>query len=242
MTDKDTELTKQMDWYKNKKIVLWGANDFCIEIIKLFRQFNIDILAFCDNDATKWGTKVEGISIISPKKLEDLYTTNNELLVVIANESVSSINEVSKQLDNMGITDYIIAQNTWLHLQVMPLNILHELNTSTLTWYTFKTILWRKRVQCQCNLDVLDAIEGDSKNLVLLCSPYKTGGFTLNYTLSASKVNYINISHSSKRFEIDLLTDPIIKVITAVREPLSQHLSGIYQGLNFHSSMVRING
>ncbi len=238
MTDKDTDLTKQMDLYKNKKIVLWGANDFCKEIIKLFRRFNIDILACCDNNSAKWGTKVEGISIISPKELEDLYITTNELLVISANTTVSNINEVSKQLDNMGITGYIIAQNTWLSLQLMPLNILyklnilHELNTSTLTWYISKQKLWAKRIQCKWNLDMLEAIYNNPTNLILLCLPPKTGNFALNYTLSANKVNYTNLWHSTKRFEIDLLTDPIIKVITVVREPLSQHLSGIYQGLN----------
>ncbi len=63
----------------------------------------------------------------------------------------------------------------------------------------------------------------------ILCLPPKTGDFTLNYTLSANKVNYTNLWHSSKRFEIDLLTDPIIKIITAVRDPLSQHLSSSYE-------------
>ncbi|OOB79501.1 MAG: hypothetical protein BEN18_00390 [Epulopiscium sp. Nuni2H_MBin001] len=241
MTGKDTDLTKQMNLYKNKKIVLWGANDFCIEIITLFRQFNIDILACCDNNKVKWGTNVEGILIISPKELEELYIGNNDILVIIANESLSSINEVSKQLDNMGITGYIIAQNTWLNLQLIPLNILHELNTSTLTWYVSKQKLWAKREQCKWNLDMLEAIDNNPTNLVLLCLPPKTGDHTLNRTLSASKVNYVNICHSSKRFEIDLLTDPIIKVITAVRDPLSQHLSNTYERLNLHMCINKNN-
>ncbi len=232
MIDKDADLIKQMEFYKHKKIVLWGANDFCIEIITLFRQFNIDILAFCDNNPAKWGDKVEGISIISPKELEDLYIGNNDILVIIANESLSSINEISKQLDNIGITGYIIAQNTWLNLQLVPLNILHELNTSTLTWYVSKQKLVVKRIQCQWNLNILEAIDNNPTNLIVLCLPGKTGDNTLNYTLSASKVNYINLWHLSKRFEIDLLTDPIIKIITAVRDPLSQCLSSSYESIN----------
>ncbi len=137
MTDKDTDLIKQMNLYKNKKIVLWGATSFGEDILKVCRRiYNIEVVAFCDNNNTKWGNKISGVKVVSPTELVKIDSTIKELDVIITSTVETSYNAISTQLDNMGINNYTIAKTMGLPLLLIRgLIILDGLTKTTLDIY-----------------------------------------------------------------------------------------------------------
>ncbi len=232
MTDKDTELTKQMDLYKYKKIVLWGATSFGEDILKVCRRiYNIEVVAFCDNNNIKWGNEISGIKVVSPTELVKINSDIKELGVMITSTVEASFNAISTQLDNMGISNYIIAKTIGLTSLIRPQIILDGLTTTTLDIYQkLLKVVSEKRVLVQ-KRNLFKAIIKKSKDLIVLCLPPKTGDNTLNYTFTKHNINYINIIHESTIFDIDLFRDFPLRVITAVREPIIQRLSLLYQCL-----------
>ncbi len=125
-------LTEMLKEYINKKLVLWGMTEFAQEILVLFRKYNIAVVGICDNNNTKWDTIFEGVPVISPIMLEELYFHDDDVLVLITNISVISCNSISAQLDAMGISRWVIALHTGLEFYSVPINLLESLTAETL--------------------------------------------------------------------------------------------------------------
>lgn len=62
-------LLMQLESIKNEKIVLWGASLFLKEFFKENSLANYNIIGIIDRDPEKWGQKINGYEIISPKAL-----------------------------------------------------------------------------------------------------------------------------------------------------------------------------
>ncbi len=88
---------------KDRSMVLWGAGNISIKTIRRLSQKPI---AICDNSANMWGGKQDGIPIISPTQLQELYQGD---FVVVCTTSYS---EVCQQLTSMGFIankDFVIS-------------------------------------------------------------------------------------------------------------------------------------
>lgn len=83
---------------RNKDIVIFGASTLGIKTFELLKE-NYNIIYYCDNDNKKWGSLLNGIEIISPKKLIKL----NNISVVVAS---MYYREIIEQLKILGIDDY----------------------------------------------------------------------------------------------------------------------------------------
>jgi FlaA1/EpsC-like NDP-sugar epimerase len=59
-----------------------------------------EVIGFCDNDGSKWGTTMDGIKIISPSELYNLCSKNKEVEVII---SSSYSKEIALQLQDRNI-------------------------------------------------------------------------------------------------------------------------------------------
>ncbi len=81
-----------------KRIILFGASKSGEAAAKRFRRA-CNILYFCDNDKNKWGTRFQGIEIISPDKLG---TLDFDKIIITS----MYYDEISKQLSGMGIENY----------------------------------------------------------------------------------------------------------------------------------------
>jgi len=73
-----------------RPVVLFGAGIIGEMCLFAMKQHNIKVDFFCDSMKSKHGKTVEGIKILSPKKLEDLHTETN---IFISNNYVSVVNE-----------------------------------------------------------------------------------------------------------------------------------------------------
>ncbi|EJE7233280.1 DEAD/DEAH box helicase [Clostridium sporogenes] len=83
---------------KYKNAIIFGAGSFGEKVYKVLKD-TFNIIYFCDNDSSKWGSKFCGISVISPEKLKEL----KEYSIIVAS---TYYKEILAQLDNMDIEDY----------------------------------------------------------------------------------------------------------------------------------------
>jgi FkbM family methyltransferase len=70
---------------RGNNIVLFGAGGFGRLISRKLRELRIQPIAFADNNASLWGTKIEGIDVISPKDAAALHGRQAVFLVCIWN-------------------------------------------------------------------------------------------------------------------------------------------------------------
>ncbi len=231
-------LDKIFEKFRDKSVVLWGITDFGLDLLALFRKEKIEVIAFCDNNSTKWNTEVEGLIVISPDNLEQLDAKRDDICVLITNVSLKSCDEISSQLELIGIKDWRVAKKTGLDYYMMPLKILDNLTPDTVEYEQLRCNAMGQSIQLQRQANVWQAIAKEPKNLVLLCLPPKTGDGTLNRTLRENNINYINLEHRTMDFDQYELYDSPIKIITAVREPIIPRLSAIYQNI----SLMGIHG
>jgi hypothetical protein len=86
----------------SKIFAVFGAGSFGEETISLFNTYGIKVEMFLDNNPKKWGTKVRGIEVVNPEKID------KSIYIIIA----STWNEeISIQLEKKGFKkrlDYII--------------------------------------------------------------------------------------------------------------------------------------
>ena len=84
-----------------QRIAIWGSGDYGKMAIRYFLSKNVRIDCIVDNDKNKWGTKVNGIEIVSPSNFVEMQ--NIHLYIAV---NVSIIKDIEKQCDEMGIKNY----------------------------------------------------------------------------------------------------------------------------------------
>lgn len=80
------------------KVVIWGINDgIWKDIQNCINPFNVEIVAFIDNDVMKQGANYGGIPVISPKEFDEKKV---DYIIVAA---LSAYEKVENQLKEMGV-------------------------------------------------------------------------------------------------------------------------------------------
>lgn len=82
---------------KNDVIVCFGAGEMGKSFINILASFGCQVDYLCDNSSRLWGKKVNGIEIISPKKLEEM---KDHAAVFISSKY---FDEICRQLVEMGV-------------------------------------------------------------------------------------------------------------------------------------------
>lgn len=196
---------------------------------EILRRNGIQTTAFVDSDEGKWGQHFLECEIISPAKLQEMVSECESILVQIASCYES---EISKQLLEMGISDYV-SYSELLLIPQLELYLMFESNPEFYKYYMEKVYrppyvevndLWRHLIHSNENW----------KSTVVCCMPPKTGNCTLFHggkKYCPSDVLYVDSWHSSvhvKEF-FSMSNTSVKKIVTAVREPISQNLSFIFQ-------------
>lgn len=86
---------------KNKKIYIFGAGEMGVASYLLLRKLKMDcrVVAFIDNDKTKWGQKLYGKDVISPYEPELL----NDVLILISARKHNASQIFSQLMMNFSI-------------------------------------------------------------------------------------------------------------------------------------------
>jgi FkbM family methyltransferase len=82
--------------FKNR-LILFGAGKFGRRTLKGLREVGIEPLAFCDNNSAIWGSDIEGLKVLSPKKAVSEFGDNAAFVVTIWNDTLGHPLEVVRQ-------------------------------------------------------------------------------------------------------------------------------------------------
>lgn len=84
------------------KGIIFGSGVYGKKVLKGLQEiYHIEIVAYCDNDEGKWGKKVEGIPVISPKELKTVIYDK----IFISIRRGYMFYAVKRQLIEMGIVE-----------------------------------------------------------------------------------------------------------------------------------------
>ncbi|NBD26700.1 glycosyltransferase [Paenibacillus glycinis] len=86
------------------RICVFGAGAYGRNLKEMLQNRNIPIGCFCDNDAEKWGTIIEGVVCVSPSQLMEI---RDRTLVIVA---IATPEPIVRQLQSLGIPFIITKQ------------------------------------------------------------------------------------------------------------------------------------
>ncbi|MDY3908568.1 MAG: hypothetical protein SOZ48_02390 [Eubacterium sp.] len=222
------KIDRELSIYKGKKVVLWGTSSSGKWAYEILKRNGIQITAFVDSVEEKWGESLLECEIISPAKLQKMTSECENLLVQIASSCES---EISKLLLQMGISDYVLYSELLL-IPKLELYLAFESDPEFYKYYIEKVY----QTSCADAVDLWGYLVHSNENwesTVICCMPPKTGNFTLfvgGKKYCPSDVLYVDTWHSSvhvKEF-FSMSNTSFNKIVTAVREPISQNLSLVF--------------
>lgn len=100
--DKILKKNKKFDF--KKPVVLFGAAKMGVIYADLCNKNKIKVLAFCDNDKSKYKSLIKNIEVISPDVLKDKCGKNVQIIITSLYDD-----EINKQLSKLGF------KNIWSH-------------------------------------------------------------------------------------------------------------------------------
>ncbi len=209
--------------YGGRTVVLWGNN--LQQMIELLGKFSLTATEFCHHQEEFWGQSLHGKLILSPALLLELYPDKDTVVVQLAVEQEESA-------------------RAWLKEQGYPWVVGTQEAVEVLGYF-----LQDHSVVCE-NLPVIqqsnvlkDSIKAEEYLLLeegtplFLCLPPKTGDHSLIQTFLREGISHHFIFHQPAVFS-QLTLDRPVKIITAVRDPIAENISFLYQVLGDLSHSV----
>lgn len=219
--------------FRNKKIIIFGTADKGRNVREDIRSLGLDITYFCDNDSKIWGCRIDGIEVISPKRLKAI--NSEEFIIQIASKYSW---DIERQLKEQGITNYISYDEYTIRACGLGKYKLFQ-NQDARDFYLHKANIFQS-LHTQNDQPIWDYIAKEqllNKDFFLiLCLPPKTGDWTLNRSLQLSNIDFINLWHTGFRYSTymgEIFSKRKNKIITAVREPIAQNLSIFFNMVEF---------
>lgn len=225
-----SKIDLDLNIYKNNKVYLWFSNDdkeAFFELVDIMNYYKIDICGICELNDINQNLRY---NFISQDDLLKLTSSNNSILIQSATQKHDE--KVSEILSKANISSYIAYDEAYLILNY--LKRCQEVFANS--HLPYEEVLRYTKDLDDMKKDVFEYIEKhkDSDELLFICMKGKTGDFTLNNTFQKHGIHHHNLWHTPENLPKELLekSNKKIKIITAVREPISLNLSGIYQQIS----------
>lgn len=221
-----------LDIYKDRKVVLWGCGFYGKKLLLRLKYLGITISYCCDRNEALWGTTFCGVPVISPKALGEL-AQKEELVVQIGTQALEG--EVQSQLEEMGISQ-IVSFQAWHMLSFLQIKEAIHQNPHLLEEEKQSYVEQRPLVS-QANVRHFTLFEPE---YVYICPPPKTGDHTMLNTCTAHGIPASLMTHTPAYMDKALMqsVNHPIRIVTAVREPISRDLSALYQGISCYEIFV----
>lgn len=198
--------------YKNHRVIVWrGGSEVNIHtVLEIFRHYQIEIHAICDT--------IEELK-------EQIAEQNCMVQIGYADDCAT---QLQRHIMNQGISLCLTYEEG-----VGVLCCMRELELDSKYPNLLRTVEERHELGVltfKMNLDTTILRDFERKT-IFLCNAPKTGDKSLNKTFEKNNITYLNSWHLAKAFNTNALMNYYkpFKIITAVREPISQNVSILYQ-------------
>lgn len=234
-----TKIDANLSIFKQNKVVIYGTDFRAVSLIKLFKFFDIEVHAFFNEDEIV-SRYIKGIPVYGKLNMREFANQNDVLIQMgILAESFkllaipSSENLLEKNIRKLGefsIKDVISYEETTNILYTYKDLILNERSIEQGKEY-YKVDALENLVLDRRKMLHDHIIQYSNNSILLGCLPPKTGDNTLRNTFLKHNINFYNFSHYTHLFDLNSLTSCCenIKLITAVRDPISQNLSAFFE-------------
>lgn len=236
----DLEICKNIDLLKEAdRIILYGAGGKGKEIYKWFKDADISVNYFCDMDIKKWETYIEDVRVISPFMLSKLeISENNRTFIIACIPYPQELCELLKQLDllYMRVISYFGIK---MALQINAEYILGK-GSKRVAFLKVENAL-RKNYFLNGGIDFLRNLLAVTDETIWVLQPGKTASSSLAARLREANLPYIGghlleypeylIGEEHRNIWERCIQErkDTMKVIVAVREPLSRDYSAFWQ-------------
>lgn len=198
------------------KIALFGVTDLMSLRINEMKRFGtVDVIY--DNDESKQGSIVNGILVCSPKKIGQ-----HKEIVVIATEYMISANQISQQLENIGLEknkNYFFYKDFLIHMGgrsenqeiVIPQIDLVITNVCSLQCANCALYINHQKEKYQRNIcEIIEDLESLFHSINHLSLLNIIGGEPLLYNQIDELLNYIGKNYIEKIGQIVIITNGTI--------------------------------
>jgi hypothetical protein len=235
----DLELCKNINLLREaEKIILYGAGGKGQEILGWLQDAGIRVDEFWDIDVKKWGNSINNVNIKSPYEWKDSENKGNNGLYVIA--CIQYPNELFELLGRMGtkrprvITYWGIKTAIQIHAVYTYQN-----NPERLTVLQIDNLI-RKNRFINMGIEYIRSLITASDDAIWVIQPGKTASSSLGvrllkYNIPFYSGHYLKYPNHIIGEEYRSIWERLIqkkrdlKIITAVREPLSRDYSAFWQ-------------
>ncbi|NRY60054.1 putative capsular polysaccharide synthesis family protein [Clostridium beijerinckii] len=214
---------------KSKDVIVFGASTDGEKIQEVCRENGIEIKYFCDNNNKLWGKFINGTEVISVHQLIE-YCNDNVLKAVIQ-IGCKYDDEIEKQLLSAGIKSEVYYNSEfWVIFR-------RYIEYKNIDLYIEKNMRSKIREKLKFEESLIDIIlrkkqgirEGE---IYMKYSAPKVANTSIIDTVEYYKKNIFNAGHTLGGFDEitkKRVKSEVKKIITGIREPISQNLSNIYQ-------------
>lgn len=225
------DAVKDLDFFSRTDIVLFGCGKIGKNFLSKRERLDMKVVAFCDNDSTKWGSVQEGVKVISPQELLGLNKGKKENLLVIPSVSNEIKGEIISQLEELG--DFQILENFPPLFHYIP----KMLSCFSTKYPKYQTICdhiiedgEKKKAQNESKIKMDNPKIYDH---ILVCQPQKTGDHSITTTYSVGTHSQIHRSHWPELFSSEEANKrTVVKITTAIRDPIARDISLLFQDIS----------
>lgn len=245
----DFKVFKDFKILHNKQLIIWGAAQKGRQIQRTLKRVGIPTTAFCDSDASKWGTSYNGLPTISPYKLKELHKNTPHICIV---SCVFRENELLKTLQELELNQ-ILFLSYW---GIKTACILYDIDLEPEGTLSVYDDLWKyqKRCSLKSSGDLINFLKNTKINnpsQIWNLQPGKVASKTIETRLKQAAIPSVHLheltypSHlwadtlkGTFNLRIQTCLSHGVKIITGVREPLSRDYSAFWQSFTGERSYL----
>lgn len=220
-----SQINSKLVPFKNHSVLLWGIGNTCKQMIDLFHRNEIYPQAIC-NPTSNSETIFHSLHIIHPQNIISLDKIEN-IVIQLSLDTYEEEQETRKLLEQIGYHAVLTVSETWSMLHFMSELEENYKNPQEINYnHLHNTHLLQEQLKLQTYSDThLD------QELILLCMPPKTGDHTIMNTFHNNTIPFHFVFHRPKAINIPQLLDTHskVKIITALRDPIGENISLLYQ-------------